>query len=377
MRNSKIITMILGLLLLSGCSSNEIDKPVNTTSPTPNVTTTPKATATPTVDNESNFDGPPNVEKEPAVFVEFPQGLFDPNEWEFDFIVPLLIHSNNNDYGYSELVDDYYIIGLNGKYGIINEKMETVLNPIGNNYPIGHVQENDLHLNGSMFFDDDYNVMYEDYQQQVKNTDFIICDGHGVGNLDIGYDKLNDTLYLITQGDDGPASLMDFDSEYFVGAFKDNNLIPYVEIANVILDESGFDEFDELGKYGIVKQDKTILTDAIYDDIFDIDGELKPVKKDGLWGYVDNQGNEVIPCIYQATFQSERFYDVDKGEYYQVNPNYPYPLVDGRIVVKNQDDKYGVIDTSGNVLIEFEYDYGSPYYDNSVILKKDGEWIIK
>ena len=45
--------------------------------------------------------------------------------------------------------------------------------------------------------------------------------------------------------------------------------------------------------------------------------------------------------------------------------------------MKNWDNKYGVIDIWGNTLIEFEYDQGSPYYDNSVILKKDGEWFIK
>ena len=197
------------------------------------------------------------------------------------------------------------------------------------------------------------------------------CYGHGGGNDDIGYDKTNDKLYKITAAHASNSLLINLK----IDELSENSLISYSELVDVEYVENDFSKYKEIGKYGLINSNGEIITEAIYDDVFDIESSLKPVKKGELWGYVNSSGEEVIPCVYQAVFGSYETHDYNAE--YEYVPRYPYPVINDRIVVKNQEGEYGVIDTLGNTLIEFEYDEGSPYYDNSVILKKDGEWSVK
>ncbi len=356
MKNGKIISVIIGLLLVSGCSLNEIDKPVNTNSPTvsPNVTSTPKTTSTPTVDNESNFDGPVQPTAEPIK-------AFDSTLFELEQLYPLLKPSDVFGMSY-EIDENFYIIADNNLYGLINQDKKLSCVPLSKGYPKGHYDCIDIHADGQELI-------------ELQNTELFNCGGqHGGGNGNgIGFDVENNIIYGMHQGDDGPMGLSKINSN----ELSENTLLGYNEITNYDSSLEYDVDFDISKKYGIINSELEVLTDAIYDDVFKIDSELIPVKKGDLWGYVNNKGELVIDCIYQATFVSETFMDEVTYDKYEIMPYYPYPVIDGRIVVKNQEGKYGVIDTLGNTLMDFEYEYGSPYYNNSVILKKDGEWIIK
>ena len=349
MKTQNIIKGLLVLLMLSGCATNKKEE----ITPTPNVTVTPTFEPTQT----------------PNDVVNFPQGTFEPSEWDIDLIGPLLSHDN-----YFTLIDDYYVFIVDGKYGVINQDMEIVLNPIGSNYPVLHDLDGEFHFNHDIIRGD--YESYDEMQAEIKNTEFVICPGHGAWGQDILYDTGLESFNFKCWGG-GPNETLDaFDSSIF----ENDSYLKYQDMYSVKEEENVDGDlvnvFDLSQHYGVVDNEGNKITEAIYEDVFDISGELIPVKKDGLWGYVDDNGVEVIPCIYQATFESKDGYDQDKEESYTIMPYYPYPVIDGRIVVKNQDDKYGVIDTKGNTLIDFEYDNGSPYFDNSVILLKDGEWSI-
>lgn len=75
---------------------------------------------------------------------------------------------------------------------------------------------------------------------------------------------------------------------------------------------------------------------------YDSVGSLKEnriwVKKNGLYGYIDNNAKEVIPLIYKNT----------------------YAFSDGLASVE-KDGKYGYIDTNGKVVIDFKYDWASSF----------------
>ena len=73
-------------------------------------------------------------------------------------------------------------------------------------------------------------------------------------------------------------------------------------------------------------------------------------KQNGLWGYVDKKGREVIPCIYEAA-----------GDF---NDGAAWAVSEGR---------YGYIDKEGSVIVPFEYDeaYGAGSGLASVV--KDGK----
>ena len=358
MKIKKIVSMLLVLVMISGCSKAE-----------PNITPTPTITPseTPIATKKPEPTKKPTPTPTPIV-VEQPIEKFDINDWDVEYIAPLLFKGVERDDDYFSLYDDHYIFVVDGKYGIINDQQQIVLNPIGTNYPIVHAQEGANHLNWNII-DQSFGTYYE-IQDQIKNSKLNICDGHGSCNQDLVYDMNKNAFLYKYNSTGGPsAALLDFDTT----DYPKNSLLRYQELYSVKEKENEYEElvtiFDVSGKYGIADTEGNKITEAIYHNVFDIESELIPVSKEGLWGYVDKNGEEVIPIIYYDTF----FERNEKMSYYP----YPYPVVNGRIVVKNWDNKYGVIDIWGNTLIEFEYDQGSPYYDNSVILKKDGEWFIK
>lgn len=108
-----------------------------------------------------------------------------------------------------------------------------------------------------------------------------------------------------------------------------------------------------------------------------VDGET-------LYGYIDNKGKEVIPCIYDyAGWFSEGVAVVQKGsgtgvigkkgeiivplEYYSVDN-----CEHGVILVQEDWSTYGAFDAKGRQIIPFEYSYlGSPY--DGMILAKNEE----
>ena len=68
-----------------------------------------------------------------------------------------------------------------------------------------------------------------------------------------------------------------------------------------------------------------------------IAGGLIPVQRNGSVGYVNMQGREVVPAIYNTLNESS---------------GWARPVADGRIVVK-RGGNYGVIDTSNKVIVPF------------------------
>ena len=330
----RILCALILILLISGCSyNNKVGEPTHTPS---------------TIPTENPF-----VEEEIVKDEYLIQPLL--NSYGFGF-------GDTNGYQTYDLSVDNYVVSYNQEYRVINKENQ-------------YVTDKGCYLIPSVW---DGVKLYTENYSDVENSKLIKPGGdgdYGAPKVYLVYDEENKKVKMY-RSSDGLYMLEDFDSDNC----EQKKLLKYTSIYNVVrtVDESDWysDEFDQSDKKGVMDGKGNILTQCIYDDVFDIEGELIPVKKDGLWGYVDIDGKEVIPCIYQGTFNYE-YGKLETGEYGNVLNYYPYPVIDGRIVVKNQDDKYGVIDTSGNVLIEFEYDYGSPYYDNSVILKKDGEWIVK
>ena len=304
-----------------------------------------------------SFDN--NVVKQtpaPSIMPTETSGVEDEVVKDEYLIQPLLnVNSVNISNGYQryELNDEYYVISLNEEYGVMNNDNQLIL---------------DIEIPFITYAWDGTDLFGDDMTFDLQDTDLKQATWDSFQATIIYYDLENKEVLTRYAFGEGPAILSEFDAEIC----GETQLLDYIDISDVqqtIWDDGSSDhyKFKESDKKGVMDGKGNILTQCIYEDVFNIKSELIPVKNDGLWGYVDINGVEVIPCIYQATFFEKDY----------VTPYYPYPVVDGRIVVKNQEGKYGVIDTLGNTLIEFEYDYGSPYYDNSVILKKDGEWIVK
>ena len=89
----------------------------------------------------------------------------------------------------------------------------------------------------------------------------------------------------------------------------------------------------------INKQGKSVVDLSRYQkvDADKISGGLLPVLRNGRVGYVNMQGRETIPAMYDMLKESQ---------------GWARPVSEGRIVVK-QNDHYGVIDTANKTIVPF------------------------
>ncbi len=99
--------------------------------------------------------------------------------------------------------------------------------------------------------------------------------------------------------------------------------------------ENGFIAYKEDGKWGLMKQDGTKLTEPIYKSTGSAGNDLIPVKAKNGWLYLDDKGKEAI------TFKQEAE-DVTAFR-------------NGRAGVKI-DGKWGLIDTTGKFIVRPSYD---------------------
>ncbi|MDR1718657.1 MAG: WG repeat-containing protein [Dysgonamonadaceae bacterium] len=112
--------------------------------------------------------------------------------------------------------------------------------------------------------------------------------------------------------------------------------------------------------------DETVMQQAfIYDDIYDFSEELCAVKKDGKVGFIDTEGREVIPCIYEMGGLSE-FMNARKANY-----EFSEGLVAARL-----GGKWGFIDREGNMVVPAIYDYALPFYDGYARVVRNTKWGI-
>ncbi|MGL6201974.1 MAG: WG repeat-containing protein [Lachnospiraceae bacterium] len=125
------------------------------------------------------------------------------------------------------------------------------------------------------------------------------------------------------------------------------------------------------GAYAIYS-DKQLATDFIYEQCGSYSEGLLAVMKDGKWGYVDGQGEVVIPLEYDATWeQYEETYESGQIDYC-------YAATEGFLILR-QEGKWELCDLAGNVVIPSGcFEAIRPVYEGKCWVKKDGKWgVIK
>ena len=113
------------------------------------------------------------------------------------------------------------------------------------------------------------------------------------------------------------------------------------------------------GKYGFIDKSgnevipcKYSQVDDFKDGVARVKGEVVKEFGHGFIGYVNNKGKEIVPCI------------IKKDGYYYKN---------GYVTYINNNDKYGVVDKLGKVVIPFEYDYIYDFKEGLAGVIKDGK----
>lgn len=195
--------------------------------------------------------------------------------------------NNNKNTGWHEL----YRINVGGKYGFINEKGNIIIEP------------------------------------QYDDANFFFADS-------LCYAVIADRRGLINP-----------DGNFVVDLNNNINWVYRYKNSSAICSSSK-------GKYGIIGKNGTILLPAIYKKI-ERDGNFGYIVEDTLknMGYVDNNGEVIVPCQYDAV-----------NGYHE-----------GLMVVATRN-KCGYVDVLGNWSLDTIYDDARGFSEGYARVVKDGEW---
>lgn len=146
----------------------------------------------------------------------------------------------------------------------------------------------------------------------------------------------------------------------------------------------------------------TWLIEPKYEDAGRFSRGLWPVKKDGLWGYVDSADNVVIDFQYLSAEPFEKWYAsvkvsrdiravIDMQGQYLIQPSSmlesAYSRGEGAELARfrNPENRYGYLNLSGDVQIPAIYNWGSFFsegtalvksHDHEGIIDADGNWVV-
>ncbi len=150
----------------------------------------------------------------------------------------------------------------------------------------------------------------------------------------------------------------------------------------------GFAQVAKDGKYGFVDKNGKDVVPPIYDDVQDFNEGIAQVQKDGKYGFVDQTGKEVVPLIYDSV-------DSFNDGLARVEKDGKYNFIDktGKEVVPSEYDigwgefsegfadvrkgkKYGYIDKSGNEAVPMIYDEAKEFSEGLAWVRKGEKWGI-
>ncbi len=239
-----------------------------------------------------------------------------------------------------------------------------------------------------------------------KNKDLFIC------TYDVNYETGEHKTRILNE--EGKEILTNYELVEAIENYDNNNIWYEKEIL----------KYKKDGKWGLINFAGKEIVPAEYDKIYAMPGIEKSiiVEKDGLLGLVNNSLGEVIIEAGYAEISSlgntyengyivknkdnsffgvittdkkqileckyDKIYNVASNEMYVVTEGGKDKIInksgedvltsgfsevvsiDGEYIVIKNNDKYGVIDTSGNSQIPCEYDYLSVSFDKTYIAKK-------
>lgn len=291
----------------------------------------------------------------------------------------------------------YFTAYNNGKWGVINSKGENVIEPTNGemivipnpkkevficvyevNYSDGTYKSKAVNSKNEQLYtsynsvealsnyDQNNNIWYEDNVLKVEKDGkygLINLDGNEI--LACQYDKI-ETIKGAKN-----SILVQKDNSYGLVNTSGNIIIDanYAEISALTTDyTNGYIVKNADGKFGIMGINKEQILDFKYSDIKHVFGnDMYIVKEDDTWKIVNKAGDKNIEINYSdiKSIDGENLVVVNNGKYgisgidktekvkseYQ---NIQYAFSDYYIAKK--DNKYGIINSNGEILVQFEYD---------------------
>ncbi|MBS5523857.1 MAG: WG repeat-containing protein [Clostridiales bacterium] len=122
-------------------------------------------------------------------------------------------------------------------------------------------------------------------------------------------------------------------------------------------------------KYALASS-QGLCTDFIYENTGKSSWEgMIAVLRDGKWGFCNSKGEEVIPCEYDGA----EYVDVAAQEGLSYTQAEPYGYSGGYAAVK-KDGLWGFLDKNGNIAVPFVFDEARPVQGENAWVKYQGKW---
>lgn len=236
-----------------------------------------------------------------------------------------------------------------------------------------------INLNGELLADVEYKSIYnfgENYMMRKTIPEYeeeFGCEWEvywlnkdGTVQPDVGNGEVSLTYYYYHEGKVHTAGYIDENSTETMPVQKSEETADEDSSAESFLDNLN-------GKYAIEDEGK-LVTDFIYDECGSESEGLLAVCQDGKWGYVDKQGNIVIPIEYDASWDKYPVLDSNYSRSTECVKDYCYAASDGYVVLK-KDSEWELRDTEGQLVIEPGFfEEMRPVFDKKCWVKKDGKW---
>lgn len=223
----------------------------------------------------------------------------------FIFIIYKLVANGQG----TRMTSVYYFTALeDNKYGVINNKGETIIDP--------------------------------SYQEYIvipnSGKDIFLC------TYDVDYD--NNTYKTKALNSKNEEIFTDYSQIEAISNYDENNNITYEQNALKVQKD---------GKYGIIDINGNELLPCEYDDLYSLKNTDNSIiiEKDGKKGLVDSTGKKVIDTTYKDI--------LPLGDDYKL----------GYIVV-DEDNNYGVVDCNNQEVLK-------PQYEDIKSMTDDGKYIVK
>ncbi|AZN41085.1 WG repeat-containing protein [Paenibacillus albus] len=193
-------------------------------------------------------------------------------------------------------------------------------------------------------------ALYPASIKRVGGTKWGYINSNGRMEIPVRFDDANDFqkngLAVVTEK--GRTGLINASGQYVVQPIYDS-IYPFSEKRAAVIDKEGFHMINESGQ---------VLTKRAYPYIADMRGgrSLFYITKDhadgssqSLYGYLDANGNEVIPAQYEDATD----------------------FTSGRAVVKIKENVYALINSSGKRLATYPFAYVGPYGDGMLSFQRE------
>ena len=150
----------------------------------------------------------------------------------------------------------------------------------------------------------------------------------------------------------------------------------------------GMDSIERDGKWGFINDAGQEVIPCIYDEVWAFSQGIVRVKLNGRWGFINKEGKEVIPCIFDDT----GFMDEVGVATVELNGKYGYYNKDGQevapciydcghdfcegLALVGKNDLYGFIDPTGKEVVPCRYQCANDIYKGFAKVWNDDNWGI-